>query len=60
MPELPEVETIVTGLKANLLGRRVKELVFISPHLKKSNYQGLSGRRLTAGEKSWISGAGER
>ncbi len=40
MPELPEVETIVTGLKANLLGRRVKELVFISPHLKKKQLPG--------------------
>ncbi|MBP6909368.1 MAG: bifunctional DNA-formamidopyrimidine glycosylase/DNA-(apurinic or apyrimidinic site) lyase [Candidatus Saccharicenans sp.] len=40
MPELPEVETIVRGLKANLLGRRVKELVFISPHLKKKQLAG--------------------
>lgn len=35
MPELPEVETIVGGLKLELTGKKVKEFVFLSPHLKK-------------------------
>jgi len=34
MPELPEVETIVHGLNSCLAGRRIKELIFLSPHLK--------------------------
>ncbi|MCX8159817.1 MAG: bifunctional DNA-formamidopyrimidine glycosylase/DNA-(apurinic or apyrimidinic site) lyase [Candidatus Saccharicenans sp.] len=33
MPELPEVETVVRGLRSRLEGRRVGELVFLSPHL---------------------------
>lgn len=35
MPELPEVETIVRGLRPELIGKRVKDFVFLSPHLWK-------------------------
>ncbi|MDW3228892.1 MAG: bifunctional DNA-formamidopyrimidine glycosylase/DNA-(apurinic or apyrimidinic site) lyase [Acidobacteriota bacterium] len=33
MPELPEVETVVRGLDKELRGKRVKDFVFLSPHL---------------------------
>jgi len=35
MPELPEVETVVSGLRSRLEGRRVRSLVFLSPHLNR-------------------------
>lgn len=35
MPELPEVETVVSGLRPRLEGRRVRDLVFLSTHLKR-------------------------
>ncbi|MBC7364445.1 MAG: bifunctional DNA-formamidopyrimidine glycosylase/DNA-(apurinic or apyrimidinic site) lyase [Candidatus Aminicenantes bacterium] len=34
MPELPEVETIVRGLKARIIGWEVKEIIFLSNYLK--------------------------
>jgi len=34
MPELPEVETIVRGLKPELAGKKVKKFIFLSPHLR--------------------------
>ena len=40
MPELPEVETIVRGLKSELVGQRVKEFRFLSPHLEKEQLPG--------------------
>ncbi len=40
MPELPEVETIVRGLKSELVGQRVREFVFLSPHLEKKQLPG--------------------
>ncbi|MGQ9800776.1 MAG: bifunctional DNA-formamidopyrimidine glycosylase/DNA-(apurinic or apyrimidinic site) lyase [Candidatus Saccharicenans sp.] len=33
MPELPEVETVVGGLRSILLGKRVRQFVFLSSHL---------------------------
>lgn len=43
MPELPEVETVVAGLRSRLEGRRVRELVFLSPHLnRKQSFSALS------------------
>ncbi|MDD8019948.1 MAG: bifunctional DNA-formamidopyrimidine glycosylase/DNA-(apurinic or apyrimidinic site) lyase [Acidobacteriota bacterium] len=53
MPELPEVETIVRGLRARLTGRRVKAFVFLSPHLEKKQVPGsfrpeiYQGRKIT-------------
>lgn len=35
MPELPEVETVVSGLRSRLEGRRVRDLVFLSAHLER-------------------------
>jgi formamidopyrimidine-DNA glycosylase len=35
MPELPEVETIVRGLKPELSGKKVRQFIFLSPHLRK-------------------------
>lgn len=35
MPELPEVETVVRGLRSELLGKKVKEFILLSPHLQK-------------------------
>ncbi|MGB4704821.1 MAG: bifunctional DNA-formamidopyrimidine glycosylase/DNA-(apurinic or apyrimidinic site) lyase [Candidatus Saccharicenans sp.] len=35
MPELPEVETVVRDLRAALRGKKIKEMVFFSPHLEK-------------------------
>jgi len=34
MPELPEVETVVRGLRSRLEGRRVRSLIFLSSHLE--------------------------
>ncbi len=37
MPELPEVETIVRGLRSKIIGLEVESLEFLSPHLKKKH-----------------------
>ncbi|MGB9906989.1 MAG: bifunctional DNA-formamidopyrimidine glycosylase/DNA-(apurinic or apyrimidinic site) lyase [Candidatus Saccharicenans sp.] len=34
MPELPEVETVVRGLRSTLEGKKVRQFVFLSPHLQ--------------------------
>ncbi|MBC7349278.1 MAG: bifunctional DNA-formamidopyrimidine glycosylase/DNA-(apurinic or apyrimidinic site) lyase [Candidatus Aminicenantes bacterium] len=35
MPELPEVETVVRGLRSALEGKRVRQFVFLSTHLQR-------------------------
>jgi len=51
MPELPEVETVVRGLREALTGRIIKDIIHCSPHLKKNNSRGfpgnLIGRQIT-------------
>jgi len=37
MPELPEVETVVQGLKSRIIGLEVKKVIFLSPHLEKKH-----------------------
>lgn len=37
MPELPEVETIVRGLRSKIIGLEVEKLEFLSPHLMKKH-----------------------
>ena len=59
MPELPEVETMVRGLRPALLGRRLRRLEVLDPSL----VQGCSARRNwrgTAGVRRstrWVGGA---
>lgn len=59
MPELPEVETVVRGLRPRLEGRKVRDLVFLSPHLsRKQPFPALSpeayrGKKV---EKIWRRG----
>jgi len=49
MPELPEVETIVRGLRKNILGKKIRLIKLFSPKIDKDNYRGwlddLTGRR---------------
>ncbi|MGB9863189.1 MAG: bifunctional DNA-formamidopyrimidine glycosylase/DNA-(apurinic or apyrimidinic site) lyase [Candidatus Saccharicenans sp.] len=35
MPELPEVENVVRGLRSRILGQEVNRIIFLSPHLRK-------------------------
>jgi formamidopyrimidine-DNA glycosylase len=37
MPELPEVETVVRGLKASILGKKILGISYCAPHLRKLN-----------------------
>ncbi len=59
MPELPEVETVVSGLRSRLEGRRVRDLVFLSPHLERKQPQSALSPALYRGrtvQKIWRRG----
>jgi formamidopyrimidine-DNA glycosylase len=49
MPELPEVETIVRGLRKTILGKKIKEVRFLYPEIVKQN--SVSFIRQTVGQK---------
>lgn len=42
MPELPEVETIVTGLRQTVLGRTIRGIEILCPKIVKSNLRSLT------------------
>lgn len=44
MPELPEVETVVRGLKSAILGKTIKNILYCAPHLRKLNPRGFAKR----------------
>lgn len=50
MPELPEVETIVRGLRKAILDRKIDKVIHCAPHLKRINTRGftraLEGRKI--------------
>jgi formamidopyrimidine-DNA glycosylase len=52
MPELPEVETVVRGLRQALTDRIIRDIIHCSPHLKKKNIRGfpktLIGRKVAS------------
>ncbi|MBN2355990.1 bifunctional DNA-formamidopyrimidine glycosylase/DNA-(apurinic or apyrimidinic site) lyase [candidate division KSB1 bacterium] len=52
MPELPEVETVVRGLRKGILRRKIAKVVYCAPHLKKMNTRGfardLMGRNISS------------
>jgi len=52
MPELPEVETVLRGLKARVLGRRLAAVDVANPHVIRGDpekfREGLTGRRIEA------------
>ncbi|HEV2493793.1 MAG TPA: bifunctional DNA-formamidopyrimidine glycosylase/DNA-(apurinic or apyrimidinic site) lyase [Terriglobia bacterium] len=52
MPELPEVETVLRGLKARVLGRRLTEVEVSNPQVIHGNSEdfvaGIAGRRIQA------------
>lgn len=50
MPELPEVETIVRGLRPHLVGRTVAKVSYVAPHLieRDPNLRSLRGETITA------------
>jgi formamidopyrimidine-DNA glycosylase len=55
MPELPEVETVVRGLRKAVLRREIDKVVYCAPHLKKMNTRdfasGLKGRMVSSIER---------
>jgi len=52
MPELPEVETVVRGLRKSVLNRQIRKALYCAPHLQKINTRGfarnLRGHRISA------------
>jgi formamidopyrimidine-DNA glycosylase len=44
MPELPEVETVVRGLRGCIAGKTIKDIGYIAPHLCKLNLRGFAIR----------------
>jgi formamidopyrimidine-DNA glycosylase len=44
MPELPEVETVVRGLREAILGKKILRLSYCAPHLRKMNPHGFAGK----------------
>ncbi len=56
MPELPEVETVVRGLKSAILGKKIKNISYCAPHLRKLNPRGfakkLEGRTIDSIERT--------
>ena len=44
MPELPEVETVVRGLRARVLGRQIGPVLFASKRIKQANSPGWRSR----------------
>src|SRR3972149_3094246 len=44
MPELPEVETVVAGLRQTVLGRTIRKIEVLCPKIVKSNLRSLTNR----------------
>ncbi len=44
MPELPEVETVVAGLRQTVLGRTIRRIEILCPKIVKSNLRSLTNR----------------
>jgi len=44
MPELPEVETVVTGLRQTVLGRTIRKIEVLCPKIVKSSLRSLTNR----------------
>ncbi len=54
MPELPEVETVVRGLRDQIIGKKVKEIVLSDKKLRKqypSNFSDIVGSRVVSVER---------
>ena len=44
MPELPEVETVVRGLRGCIAGKTIRDIEYCAPHLRKLNLRGFAGK----------------
>ncbi|NIP43512.1 MAG: bifunctional DNA-formamidopyrimidine glycosylase/DNA-(apurinic or apyrimidinic site) lyase [candidate division Zixibacteria bacterium] len=44
MPELPEVETVVRGLRGCIAGKTIRDIEYCAPHLRRLNLRGFAGK----------------